>query len=139
IGVQREAMVDNGLRFVRRREEHGHSYFIVNRGEKRIDAWVPLATSASSAAIFDPRFEDHIGVAAFRPSAARGLAQIYLQLDPGESCVVRTFTSDAASAARRWTYTQPTGDPQPIRGDWHIHFVEGGPVLPGDFQTRELT
>jgi hypothetical protein len=71
---------------------------------------------------------------------ARGLARVYLQLDPGESCILRTFaTGDALKESRGWRYAVRGGDPQPVTGSWRVHFLEGGPELPKDFQATELS
>ena len=43
-GINHEAMTDNGLQFVRRTYKTGNSYFIANKGDKAVDAWVPLVT-----------------------------------------------------------------------------------------------
>ena len=138
--VARETMVDAGLSFVRRTHERGHHYFVVNRSERAVDGWIALGTPAEAAVILDPRYENVAGVAALRQEKSTGLAQIYLQLQPGESCVVRTFTTrDAVARAAAWSYAQVGGEPHEIAGTWHVHFLEGGPALPADFETRALT
>jgi hypothetical protein len=145
-GVQREPMVDQGLRFVRRRRpnaDEGCDYFIVNRSDKRFDGWVTLGTRAESAVILDPRFEDRAGIAALRDDpAARGLARIYLQLDRGESSIVRTPSSrEISKSSRNWRYDFESTDapPHPITGTWRVHFLEGGPADPADFQASDLS
>src|SRR6185503_18593539 len=50
-GARREPAVDLGVRLVRRRERDGATYFIVNTSGKTVDGWVPLATTARSAAV----------------------------------------------------------------------------------------
>src|SRR5262249_27044711 len=134
-GVPREPMVDQGLRFIRRTRQNGHDYFIANRNEHAIDGWVPLAAAPiESAVILDSRFEDHAGAAALRRDR-----KIYLQLEPGESCIVRTFSDpNMISGAKGWTYSEPTGNAREISGKWQVHFIEGGPKLPAEFQTEKL-
>jgi hypothetical protein len=134
--VSREPAADGGLGLVRRSHRLGYHYFLVNRGGRPLDGWVTLGTPAHSAVILDPRARDRTGVARLRRGKG-GPAQVYLQLQPGESCVLRTFT-DKEPDARAWRYWQPAGKPRDLSGAWKVQFVEGGPALPGKFETREL-
>lgn len=136
VGVPHESCVDLGLRFVRRTHPQGFHYFLANRGTNIVDGWVTLGTPANSAVILYPRFENRAGVAALRHDAD-GKAQVYLQLHPGESCILRTFTKKTA-AGSPWNYSQPAGVPQTIVGNWKVQFTEGGPVLPASYQTHQL-
>jgi len=137
--LPRESAADLGLRFVRRAHPKGYHYFLVNRGEKAIDGWVPLGTPAKSAVILDPRFPDRAGVAPLRRSADSSSAKdsVYLQLQPGESCFVRTFTNHVVTGPQ-WQYVEPVGTAQAIAGTWKVDFIEGGPELPAAFQTAQL-
>src|SRR5262249_10172886 len=134
--VAREPIVDAGIRFVRRSHPQGHHYFLVNRGDRPLDGWVSLGTAAKSAVILDPRFADRTGVAK-RRRGDKGVSQVYLQLQPGESCVLRTFT-DKVVEGRPWQYFQTVGESKTISGTWQVRFVEGGPALPERFEQKEL-
>jgi hypothetical protein len=134
--VPREAASDLGVRFVRRSHAEGYHYFLANRSDKAVDGWVTLGRNAQSAVILDPRFDDHSGVAALRKDAA-GATQVYLQLLPGESCILRTFT-DKTVTGPAWPYLKSGGEPQNITGTWKVEFVEGGPELPKSFETTAL-
>ncbi len=92
-GVKREALVDKSLSFVRRSHAQGRYYFILNQGNEKLDSWIPLQADAGSAAIFDPMREVR-GLAAVKRSA-NGAVEIYLQLSPGESAILKTFNSVA--------------------------------------------
>jgi hypothetical protein len=59
---------------------------------------------------------------------------IFLQLAPGESCIVQT--SGKKFAGNKFPYTVTAGDAIPITGKWEVKFLEGGPVLP---QTTTVT
>jgi hypothetical protein len=135
-GVSREPSVDIGIRFVRRTHSQGCNYFLVNRSEQLVDGWVTLGSPARSVVILDPRFESRVGMAALR-RGEDGSTQVYLQLQPGESCILRTFTEKTVDGPV-WRYFQPAGEPQNIAGTWKVQFVEGGPELPADFETSEL-
>jgi hypothetical protein len=135
-GVPRESAVDLGLRFVRRTHAQGHHYFFANRGDHAVDGWVTLGTSAKSAVILDPRYDHRAGVAAVR-QGADGSTQVYLQLQPGESCLLRTFAGQSVPGPA-WPYSEPAGEPQPVAGTWRVQFVDGGPVLPPTHETPQL-
>jgi len=133
-GVQRETMVDNSLEFVRRSHAKGHYYFITNWGEKPVASWVPLQTAAKAVALYNPMTEQ-MGMATVRTAKA-GTPEVYLQLAPGESCILETNT--AAVNAPTYSYRTPAGAPQPVQGTWNVKFVSGGPTLPAAQQVKEL-
>lgn len=135
-GVLREPMVDQGIWFVRRTSPVGLNYFIANRGDQPVDQWVTLGCSAKSAVLLDPRFADHAGLATLRQVPELG-TQIYLQLLPGESRILRTAYNDAVTGPA-WSNTAAAGPAQPLTGTWDVHFVDGGPVLPAAFTTSTL-
>jgi hypothetical protein len=107
----------------------------VNPTPKAFDGFVTLGTGAKSAVILDPMFDDRRGVAAVRHDGRKD--EVYLQLEPGGSLFLRTF-NDERVAGRKWEYVRPAGEGREVGGTWHVHFVEGGPVLPGDFDTTSL-
>ena len=134
--VAREPMVEAGVQFVRRRQDRGRHYFVVNRSATAIDGWVTLGTPALSVVRLDPRWGAPGGLVALRPRAD-GASEIQLQLLPGESAVLRTFTTEA-NAGPPWPSYEPVGVPVPLDASWRVSFVEGGPVLPAGFDTRAL-
>jgi hypothetical protein len=132
-GTARERMAETyGVRFIRRRHSEGHHYFIANLGRVPVDEWVRLGVDAESVVIFDPLSGDR-GVAAAR----EGGAEVYLQLQPGQSCILRTFSSRQVDGPE-WQYMETMGEPYEIKGRWQVTFVEGGPELPGEFETEDL-
>jgi hypothetical protein len=133
-GIKRESLVDQGLQFIRRRHEKGRYYFILNRSNDPLDGWVPLQTNARSVAIFDPMREER-GLAARRTSPT-GTSEVYLQLAPGESCILKTF--DGVVSGPSYAYFKTKGEPQQVEGTWSVSFVEGGPELPPAIETKEL-
>lgn len=131
-GASREAMADHaGLRFARRRHSSGRHYFVALHGGPRIDGWVPLATEARGAVILDP-LTGRAGVARVRATAG-ARTEVYLQLEPGESRVLRTL--DRAPTGPAWPYHRPAGGSIPLTGEWQVEFVEGGPEIPASFTT----
>ncbi|MBX7259827.1 MAG: hypothetical protein K1Y02_25960 [Candidatus Hydrogenedentes bacterium] len=140
IGIARESLVDtSGMHFIRRGFEGGRHYFVTYRAQgdsaSDFEGWLPLATPAKCIAMMDP-MTGLTGVAKIR-EAATGGTEVYLQLHPGESTILRVFTEKVVDAPA-WVYLQPGGESTRIDGTWDIAFVEGGPELPASAQMKEL-
>jgi hypothetical protein len=133
-GLRREQMADNKISFTRRENKTGFTYFILNRGEKAFDGWLPLKVNASSAAIFNPMTEK-FGLAKGRP-AKEGQYEIYLRLFPGESLVISTY--NAPIKGDPYCFYDLVSMPKEITGTWKVDFVEGGPALPASKETGKL-
>lgn len=134
-GSAREPMADAGLRFVRRRTASGPVYFVVNRGGRPFEGWVPLARPAAAVERLDPVAPDRLGLIPSRTSA-RG-AEARVALDPGESTFLRLLAAPPKAAAA-WLEASPAGPAVPVEGRWSVRFVDGGPVLPAPFDTATL-
>jgi alpha-L-rhamnosidase len=130
LGVARESMADLGLACIRRRRPDGTDYFIVNRGTVAFDGWAPLARGGAAAELLDPMDAARKGMAAVRRDGASSL--VYLQLPPGGSCWLRT-TDDPPQGVAPWQYAAAAAAPSTLAGPWHVHFLQGGPALPQDF------
>ncbi|MDO7851724.1 glycosyl hydrolase [Hymenobacter convexus] len=133
-GVKRETLVDNGLQFIRRGHAGGHTYFLANWGERAVAAWVPLATAAKSVALYNPMTEQ-TGMATLRTSA-QGLPEVYVQLAPGETCLLDT--NEAAATGPAYPYLTLAATPQALSTPWDLSFLSGGPELPAKQQIKEL-
>ena len=133
-GIVREQMADSGLGFIRRKHEWGVKYFVSNQSGSRTDGWIGLGSPFASAVIMDP-MNGHTGIASIREKTGR--KEIYLQLEPGETRIIRAF-SDKKIAGDDWPVLDPIYEPVPVRGTWSVRFVEGGPVLPDPFTTDTL-
>jgi len=131
----REPMMDDGLWFVRRAHQEGYQYFIANRSDRPVDRWITLSAPAASAVLLDPRFDNRSGVAALRQ--ADRATQVYLQLLPGESRILRTFDERTVTGPA-WPNFAPAGPAQDVTGTWDVKFVEGGPELPAAFTATSL-
>lgn len=134
--VRREAMVDEGLRFTRRRDAGGAYYFILNRGTEPFDGWAQLGTNANATAIFNP-MTGEAGLSYIKPQERNGKS-VFLQLAPGESCIVKTFDASFRGQSAPYPYFKYTGAQQQLNGDWSLSFIEGGPTLPPARRLREL-
>lgn len=130
-GVRREPMTDRGLEFIRRAHEDGTTYFVANWSDEALDGWVPLASSGASAALYDAMTGES-GYARLRHTD-QGV-EVYLQMQPGETRIVRLY--DADRTGQPWRYLRPSGSSVTLDGDWTLRFVAGGPSLPSE---RRLT
>jgi hypothetical protein len=136
-GVEREPMADQpGVMFIRRAWAGGRHYFVTNRGEKALDGWVTLAGKPEAAALLDP-MTGKAGMGALRKDG-RGAAQVYLQLEPGESIILRTFDKRPQGETPKWEYLKAAGEGVAIAGNWKVEFIQGGPALPKGFTTTTL-
>lgn len=134
VKIDRESMVDHEIQFIRRKYEKNKLYFIVNRGETAVDGWIPLQTDAKSIIIFNPMHRIN-GIAGLR-TLENGRNEIYLQLQPMESCILETFGTQIE--AYQYPYIKAKGESQEIKGEWIIHFITGGPDLPAEIKTSKL-
>ena len=132
-GIRRESMADQGLQFVRRTHSSGSTYFIKNSGTRKLEDWIPLQCSGTSVALYNPLFKTK-GVARSR-QGSKG-TEVFLQLAPGESCIVQSFGKKIIGNS--YPYIQKTGETQPVESTWQVTFLEGGPALPAPAQLKEL-
>lgn len=135
--VSREPMFDRpGMMCIRRAFAGGHHYFIANRSEQSaVNDWVSLARPANSVVIMDP-LTGRTGKGALRRGSGRR-AEVFLQLPPGGSVVLRTFDRQKVKGPG-WQSWEEAGAPAPLAGNWQVRFVSGGPELPGPFETTRL-
>lgn len=124
-GVYPEAMVQSGLRYIRRTTDKGLAYFIVNQSAGSVDDWVTLQHKGSEALILDP-MTGQCGRATMR--SVDGKAQVYLQLASGESRFVRF--EKVAPGQGQWPIWESKSQPRLVEGRWEVTFLQGGPVIP---------
>jgi hypothetical protein len=132
--IRPEPMVGEGLQFERRKVEDHTIYFIANHSAASIDGWVKLATACRSALVMDP-MTGKTGMASIR--GARENPEIYLQMEPGETRVLRIYGQKNLKD-NPWPIRVSSGNPIEVKGTWNINFIEGGPYLPGPVQTDTL-
>ena len=81
-------MAERGLQCIRRVDGANTTYFIANRGAEIIDGMVALETKIGSAVLYNP-MNGSFGKAQTKSDTNFG--EVYLQLKPGESCLVQIF------------------------------------------------
>lgn len=133
-GVARESLADKpDVYYIRRSFDAGRHYFIANRSGRVMDEWIPLAMAAKSVVLMDA-MNGRTGVGALRQSANG--AEVYLQLQPGESVIVRAFNAKVESGPA-WAYWQKADfSSVGVPGPWRVEFLSGGPTLPDSYTTQ---
>ncbi|HEU5077966.1 MAG TPA: glycosyl hydrolase [Opitutaceae bacterium] len=145
LNLHPEPAADAGLSLIRRKNAEGYSYFIANLSAKTFDGWLALGREAKQAVWFDA-LSGKTGYAALRVHENRGNGrdgnvEVYLQLEPGQSRLLRTSdaTSTNADTKSRWPdYAADSARAVPLSGKWQVKFLRGGPTLPAPFETDSL-
>jgi hypothetical protein len=119
---------------IRRKHDSGYLYFFSMLENNPIDRWITLGTQAESALFFDP-MTGKTGKARLRNR--NGRTEVYLQLQPGESILLKTFTSQTIQA-EEWKYYRPTGNETELKTGWTMRFIESHPAVKQEFQLPEL-
>jgi len=131
--IRQEIMADHGLQCIRRKDGTTTTYFIANRGAEFIDGMVALDTKISSAVLYNP-MNGTFGKA--QTKSFENFGEVYLQLKPGESCLVQIFPGKME--APEFAYWKPSGEKQNLISDWTLTFVTGGPELPKQVKINNL-
>jgi hypothetical protein len=133
--VNKEVFVSElGGQLIRRKNATGYHYFFTMLKNKPIDGWVTLGVDAESAMFFDP-MTGQKGKAALRKQ--NGRAEVYMQLEPGESIILKTFTN-AKITTDNWAYYQPAGNQTELKDGWEMNFVESEPAIDETFKLQTL-
>jgi len=140
--VTRETMVDHGLKYIRRKDKDGYWYFIISQDAQftefpdvsTFSGSIRLARPAASLMIMDPMTGQSGFVANTSPRTPR--ASVYLQLEPGQSLILRTFDRKQIKG-KPWHWYQP-GESTELAGTWNVEFIAGGPELPQAYTTEKL-
>ena len=134
-GATPEPLRSKGVSLLRRANEAGGSnYFLALLDDNRLDGWETLATPAESVMIFDP-LTGKKGKARTR-KGPNGTTEILLQVEPGQSLLLKTFPTDVQ--AEEWEYFD-RGTPVGIDKGWSITFLESQPPIEGTFETDSVT
>jgi hypothetical protein len=123
-----------GGSMIRRKHPDGRIYFFTMLKNHPVNDWVALGTQAQSAIFFDP-MTGKKGKAQLRDK--QGTTEVYLQLQPGESIILKTFT-DKNPSTGDWKYYQPTGKQWELKDHWTMQFVESEPKIYETFHLSAL-
>ncbi len=114
---------------IRRNHEKGKIYFLTMLQNNTVDGWVPLATKASSVEIFDPMTGER-GAAQVRNN--NGTTEVYLQLKPGESLILKTFEKGKVPVAD-WNYYNTADEAVVLSEGWTLDFPDSQPAISQTF------
>ena len=125
VRVPREALVDLGLEFARRRTTAAAITSSSITGDRDVDGWMPLNDRAPAAVVFDP-MTGRRGLPRSPPLEPRAL-EVELAIRRAGSLIVATTTKPAVD---RFPTFEPRDLPSTVPGPWNVRFVAGGPDLP---------
>ncbi|MEJ6980666.1 glycosyl hydrolase [Pedobacter sp. P351] len=132
-GIVSEKLTATGLKFIRRQVGPEKYYYLVNHTSKTIDTDLPINTRASEVLILDPQ-SGNSGIAS---STQEGdITKVKIQMLPGEAVILKT--ADKASGIPQWTYLNNGLKPVEVKGEWVLHFTDGGPKVPQDKKLSKL-
>lgn len=123
--IRREPMFDQGLQCIRRVDGNTMTYFIANRGGESIDQMVLVESKIGSAVIYNPMNGTYGKV---QTKSYDNFGEVYLQLKPGESCLVQIFSDQVV--APEYDFWKASGERIALNSNWSLSFVSGGPELP---------
>ena len=133
--LQPESFVsDFGGNMIRRKHGAGYIYFFTMLKNNPVDNWVALGTEAQSAVFFDPMTGEK-GKAKLR--SKKGRTEIFVQLQPGQSVILKTFTGKDVQTGD-WKYYQPSGKRWELNENWTMRFVESEPAVGETFRLPAL-
>jgi hypothetical protein len=127
-------VVDKGGKLIRRKHGDGYIYFLAMLQNAPVNAWLTLGTPAKSAMLFDPA-TGRKGKAQLRDN--NGRTEVYLQLQAGESVILKTFTNKEVQT-ENWNYYRPAGKNIELKEGWIMRFIESEPQINEQFQLSAL-
>lgn len=132
--IQRETLIDAGLKFIRKKTENGPAlYFIVNDGARSFKGWVPVSVQGQSAVLYDP-MDGRYGIGKTRNSSGKN--EVYMQLNRDQAIILEVYNEKVNSPL--FNYFNASQDSVRLTGSWTIDFVSGGPELPPKITTNGL-
>ncbi|MBM1105788.1 glycoside hydrolase [Aurantibacter crassamenti] len=119
-----ESIVDSGLKYIRRTIDGEKLYFLVNHTSKTINGNFPFQFNSENVLLYDP-LSLKIGKA--NSNIQNNTTIVQLSIPSGGSLFLKT---EKTSDAPKWQYFVESEIKHPIKGDWQLRFLEGGPELP---------
>ena len=130
LGIRAEPWAAEGLSFIRKRQADTTQYFITNLGNRYRQNWVTLSATGRV-----DRYDPLTGQTGPLPvrKGVTGRTEVFLALEPGQSCFVNVTPGDAtpgaASPVSASAQTESVGKPIALRTPWQFQFGPGRPAL----------
>ncbi len=109
--IQSEAIKQEGLDFIRKKNEHGKVYFITNLADQFCDDTIDLSADYKAVEICKPM----TGQQGFISTSSA----FRLQLKPGESCLIQTY--EQHTSGREWK-SFDANDTICLNSPWRVSF-----------------
>lgn len=119
---------------IRRKHDKGWHYFMTMLSDNSIDGWMPISVKAKSSMLFDP-ITGNSGKAKVRTN--NGTTEVYMQLLPGESIILKTFTNKDINSPN-WSYYQSSNQQIELKNNWTLSFVVSEPQINKTIQIDSL-
>ncbi|HZJ21359.1 MAG TPA: glycosyl hydrolase, partial [Pricia sp.] len=119
-----EALVQTGLKFIRRDIDGEKIYYLVNHTANTVNAFVPLQVKTHGVVLYDPLTKKY-GKASIEKKGS--ITKVKVNIPPGKSLFLKT---GKVSDIPLWNYYDVAGNAIKIEGDWKLEFLKGGPKLP---------
>jgi hypothetical protein len=125
LGIERETLADQGLKFIRRKENNSTWYYIVNHTPQPVDGYLAVNKAGKTVVLMDPQ-SGKTGKGLITVEGRRTMVK--LQLLPGESMILHA--GEAMPGVADWQYLESKGAPVTLDGAWQLAFSNGGPAIP---------
>lgn len=133
--IQKEEMKTlHGLQYIRRNNSDGYHYFISALKAEDTEGWITLAVDAKSVMFFNP-MDGKSGLAKVRKEGNK--TQVYLQLESGQSIILKTFDKKITDVAH-WNYYTPQNLSIMLNSGWAMKFVESSPAIANHLKLNKL-
>jgi hypothetical protein len=133
-GIRQEAIVKNGLQFLRKTTRDNRTLYFISNGDAPFEGWVTLRSDGDAATLFNP-MSGEIGVARTRKNNDR--LEVYVQLKSRETIFMEI--GPITSNKSMYRYITKVAKPLVLDGPWTITFIDGGPELPSGITTDSLS
>jgi hypothetical protein len=129
IGIERECLIDHGIKNISRKVENGVYYFIANHEKEKLDKCLKFKHTANNAIFLNP-MNGEIS----RSQSDSGY--VHIELEPGESGIIY-FTDTDISGIETYV-NKEEGKVKVLSNPWKLKAIKGGPELFDDTTLREL-
>ena len=130
--VLAEQIVASGLKYVRRTVDKQKLYYLVNHTSRPVIGTFPLQMVSENIRLYDP-LTGKEGVA--DAYVSDGKTFVKLDIASGASLFV---LSDERKGFAAWDYFDSSDTAYPVKGDWNLRFLKGGPEIPESVTIQNL-